>query len=269
MKRTVLFPCVYLLVGSCQTITPIAPLPLHSCRVIGIDKGPTNRHTYAYDSQGRVAQMIRETDEKGKIGTVRQYVYRFTYVGNQLVGSSWTIDGKAAGTARYVYAASRIVRADLTYADGTKGTNTFTYKTGRVSEYTTESGNPLLNGKRYFAYDANGIIVKTGFSDLRDTRFFEVLVRPTGLVRSPEQLLLEAGLPFDVLTGYPWQIAEGEVGTEYDVYFSNSTTGKLEFAYSDRTTIFQATPTGYLTEQTLQDQRKNTQTQRYILENCQ
>lgn len=243
---------------------PVIP----GCRVSAIDKGPTDRHTYTYDGQGRITRMTRATD--GGSGTIQQYVYTFTYdnVG-RLTNSSWTVGGKADGTAQYTYDNGRIAKANVMYADGKTAISIIRYfVNGRTSEYTTESNRPNGSGKRYFEYDANGIIVKSGFSDLKGVRFFEVITKPVGQMKLPEQLLVKNGPPFDVLTGLPWQETIGGVGTTVDTYISNSSTGQLVLAYTGTTTAVQTNTQGFLTDLTVTDQDKKTYPQKYTLTNC-
>lgn len=65
----------------------------------------------------------------------------------------------------------------------------------------------------------NGIITKRGFTDLQGNKYYEAVNKPVGIAKSPEQLLANNGLPFDVLTGFSWQVAEGNVGTVYESFF--------------------------------------------------
>lgn len=243
-------------------------LLIPGCQVSAINKGPTDKHAYTYDGQGRITGMTRTTD--GGSGTIQQYIYTFTYDNaGKLANSSWTVNDKADGTAQYAYDNGRIARSSTTYADGKTSTSTIKYYVNsRISEFTVTSDRPNGNGRRYFEYDANGIITKTGFSDLKGVKYFEVITKPVGQVKLPDQLLAKNGLPFDVLTGFPWQETIGGIGTTADTYFVSSNTGQLVFAYTGTTTAIQTNAQGFLTDFSLTDQDKKVYTQKYTITNC-
>ena len=253
--------CINNSIDSSQLVTP-------GCRVSAIDKGPADKHIYTYDEQGRITGMTRATN--GGSGGIQQSLYKFTYDNDgRLTNSSWTVDDKVDGTAHYAYVNGRIAGVNITYADGKTAIGVVRYfVNGRMSEYTIESGRPNGSGKRYFEYDANGIMVKSGFSDLKGIKFFEVVTKPVGQVRLPEQLLIKNGLPFDVLTGLPWQETIGGVGTVTSTYSSNSATGQLVLAYMGTTTAIQTNPQSFLTGFTSIDQIGKTHTETYTIVNC-
>ena len=248
-------------IDSSQPATP-------GCRVSAIDKGPTDKHAYTYDERGWVTGMMR-TVANSK-GAIQQYIYTFNYDNDgKLVTSAWTLGGKPDGSAQYTYDNGRIARVNVTYADGKTSISTIRYYVNsRISEFTITSDRVNESGRRYFEYDANGIITKTGFSDLKGLKYFEVITKPVGQVKLPNQLLVKNGLPFDVLTGYPWEETTGNVGTIADTYSANSNTGQLGLAYTGTTTALQTNAQGFLTDLTLTDQDKKTYPQKYTLTNC-
>lgn len=251
-----------------ETIDSNPPV-IAGCRLSSIDRGATDKHTYTYDSQGRITTMTRTT--ANNLGAAQQFVYSFTYDANgKLTSSSWTLDGKADGTARYSYDSGRITTVNSTYADGKTSVGNLRYfVNNRISEFILTSTRENATGRRYYEYDASGILVKTGFSDLKGNKFYEVVTKPTGQVKVPDQLLVQNGLPFDVLTGAPWQETIGGVGTTAQTYFSDSKTGQLVLAYTGTTTAVQTGAKEFLTDFTLTDQDKKIYTQKYTLTNCQ
>lgn len=241
--------------------------PTETCKLSVIDRGNGNKHTYTYDAKGRIATMTREFDGSGS-GNISKYVYTFTFDNAGLLTKSiWTLDGKADGSEIYTYTNGKISKVNFTYTDGTKGINNFKYDTaGRISEITYETGDPDTDGKQYFEYDANGIMMKRGYADAIGI-FFEVVIKPVGVAKSPEALLTNNGLPFDVLTGFPWQVAEGNVGTIAEVFYTDNT-GKLVADSKDKITDVKVNAQGYITESTSTDAANKATIQKFTLVDC-
>ena len=252
-----------LTVWSCKKDDPTPP-----CKLSAIDRGNGNKHAYTYDAAGKITQMTREFDGSGS-GTIYKYVYTFTYdAAGLLTKSVFTLNGKPNGSETYVYTNGKISKVSYVYADGSKGTNNIKYgSNGQITEFTFETGDPNADGKQYFEYDANGIIVKRGFADLKGNKYFEVVTKPTGMAKSAEQLLANSGLPYDILTGFSWQVAEGNVGTVSEVFYANAD-GKLESDGKEKTTAIKTNSQGYLTESTSTDAANKASTQRFTLMDC-
>jgi YD repeat-containing protein len=250
--------------SSCKKDDVITP----PCKLSAIDRGNANKHAYTYDANGKITVMNREFDGSGSI-TIYKYVYSFTYdAAGLLTKSVWTLDGKANGSETYTYTSGKISKVNYTYADGSKGVNNLKYNAaGRITEFSIEAGDPDNDGKQYFEYDANGIMTKRGFADLKGNKFFEVVTKPTGVAKSPEALLDNNGLPYDVLTGYPWVAADGGVGTTYEVFFDDGS-GKLVSGGIEKTTAIKTNTQGYLTESTSIDDAKQSTTQRFTMVDC-
>jgi hypothetical protein len=120
------------------------------------------------------------------------------------------------------------------------------------------------NGNKH-TYDANSIMTKRGFADLKGNKLFEVVLKPVGVVKSPEALLANGGLPYDVLTGFQWQVAEGGVGTTSEVFYDDN--GKLVSDGISKITDVKTNSQGYLTESTIADATTK-ETQRFTLIDC-
>ena len=101
---------------------------------------------------------------------------------------------------------------------------------------------------------------------MKGNKFYEVITKAVGLAKSSEALLINNGLPYDVFTGYSWGVAEGGVGTTYEVFFDDD--GKLVSAGIDKTTDLKTNSKGYLTEWTIVDAAKASTTQRFTLTDC-
>lgn len=250
-------------VTACKDETPTPP-----CKLSTIDRGNGNKHTYTYDAAGKIMQMTREFDGTGS-GDISKYVYTFTYDGSGLlIRSSIKLDGKDYGTETYTYYYSQISKVTFLNADGSKGINNLKYNTtGQITEFTYETGDPNYDGKQYFEYDANGIMTKRGFTDLQGNKYFEVVIKPVGIAKSPEQLLANNGLPFDVLTGFSWQVADGNVGTVYEVFFADQD-GKLVFDSQEKITSLKTNSQSYIIENTITDDANKATTQRFTLTDC-
>ena len=241
--------------------------PEPPCKLSAIDRGNGNKHAYTYDASGKITQMAREFDGTGS-GNISKYVYTFTYdAAGLLTKSTYTLNGKPNGSETYAYTNGRVSKATFESVDGTKGMNNIKYNSaGRITEYTFEVGDPATDGKQYFEYDANGVITKSGFADLKGNKFFEVLVKVVGMSKSPENLLANNGLPYDVLTGYSWGVAEGGVGTTYETFYEED--GKLVSAGIDKITDVKTNAKGYLTEWTIEDAAKVSTKQQFTLADC-
>jgi YD repeat-containing protein len=129
---------------------------------------------------------------------------------------------------------------------------------------TIDRGN---GNKHTYTYDANGIITKRGFTDLQGNKYFEVVIKPVGLVKSAEQLLINNGLPFDVLSGFSWQVADGNVGTVYESFFADND-GKLVSDGKEKITALKTNSQGYLIENTTTNDVNKSYTQLFTLVDC-
>ena len=108
-----------------------------------------------------------------------------------------------------------------------KGSTTSpTNAAGQITEFTYETGDPNEDGKSFYEYNADGVRTKTGFADTQGNVLYESRFTAVGKIKSPEQLLARHGLPYDVLTGFSWAVAEGGEGSTY-AYFSADDNGKL------------------------------------------
>jgi YD repeat-containing protein len=250
-------------VTACKDVTPTPP-----CKLSAIDRGNANKHTYTYDASGKISQMTREFDGTGA-GTISKYVYTFTYDATGLLTkSSIKLDGKEYGIETYSYTNGKISKVTYTNTDGSKGINNLKYSTaGQITEFTYETGDPNYDGKQYFEYDANGIMTKRGYADLQGNKYFEVVIKPVGVAKSPEQLLTNNGLPFDVLTGFSWQTAEGNVGTVYESFYADQD-GKLVSDSKEKITAVKTNSQGYIIENTTTDAANKSNTQRFTLTDC-
>jgi hypothetical protein len=252
---------------ACQDKTEPVATP---CKLAAIDRGNNNKHTYTFDAQGRVTQMAREFDGSGS-GKISRYDYTFTFDGAGLLTKSvWTLDGKPDGSETYTYAAGRISKANAVYPDGSKITNNIKYDAaGQITEIDYDDGVPANYARQFFAYNADGILTKRGFDDGKGSVFFEVVTKPVGKVTSAEQLLVKAGLPFDVLTGFSWATTTGGQGTISEVFVPDSQTGKLVSDGTGSVTSVKTNTQGYLIEVTyLNSTTKTSSTERHTLTDC-
>ncbi len=252
-----------LLIFSCKKEDVVPP-----CKLSTIERGNGNKHVYTYDAIGKITAMVREFDGSGS-GKILKYVYTFTYDGSGLLSkSTWTLDGKADGSETYAYSNGKISKVSYVYVDGSKGTNNIKYDAAsRITEFTYETGDPNFEGKNYYEYDANGIMTKRGFADLQGNKYFEVVIKPIGMAKSPETLLANNGLPYDVLTGFDWQIAEGNIGTVSEVFYADND-GKLVPDGKDKMTDVKVNAQGYIIESTSTDAANKSNIQKFTLVDC-
>ena len=242
-------------------------VPAETCKLSTIDRGNGNKHTYTYDANGKVATMTRDLDPSGS-GNTSKYVYSFTYDAAGLIMKSvWTLDGKADGSETYTYTNGKISKTTFVYVGGDKGVNNIKYNTaGLMTEFTIETGTEN-DVKQYFEYDTNGILIKQGVSDLKNNKFFEVVIKPVGVSKSPEQLLAKYGLPYDVLVGNPWTAAVGGEGTIEETFYDDN--GKLTSDGTSKTTVLKSNAKGYITEvSSLDNNTKATRTSTFTMLDC-
>ena len=262
--------CFLLLISLFACQDHIDPAPTDTCKLTAIDRGNNNKHSYTYDTQGRITQMTREFDGSGS-GTISRYVYVFTFDGAGLLTKSIiTLDGKPYGTETYTATNGRITKAAYTNVDGSKGTNNITYNTaGQITEFSYETGDPNSEGKQYFTYNTDAVMTERGFTDLAGTlTFFKIVYKPVGKVTSPEQLLAKRGLPFDVLTGFSWSATVGGLGSAYEVFFLDDKTGQFVSGGTGKTTVMKTNAKGYLVENTSVDDTNESSTQTFTLTDC-
>jgi hypothetical protein len=267
MKTTKLLTlAISLLIFSCKKDE--VTTPADTCKVSVIDRGNGNKHTYTYDAAGKVATMSREFDGSGS-GTISKYVYNFTYDNAGLLTNSvWTLDGKANGSETYTYTSGKISKVTFKDAVGNGGINNLKYDdAGRIIYFSYETGDPNSDFIQYFAYDTNGIQIKHGYKGFDGSIYFEVVTKPVGVAKSPEQLLSKYNLPYDVLTGYSWSANQGDIGTIYESFEPDSN-GKLVSSGTEKVTSVKLDAKGFIAEITSMDDAKVSSTERYTLTNC-
>lgn len=235
--------------------------PALQCKLATIDRGNGNKHFYAYDANGKITTMTREFDGDGS-GKVSKFVYTLTYdASGLLASSSITLDGVADSKEKYTYTNGKISRTDFEYADGSKGYNAIKFDTkGNLIEFTYQgSGNTDEDIRQYFEYDANNIMIKRGFSDMTgSTKFFEVVTtKVVGSVKLAESLLLNNGLPYDLLTGFGYGSMAGNVGTEFQAYGLDENGVFSAIPGIIKITDIKTNAKGYLTEDTVIDLADN------------
>ena len=267
MKRLTLLTAVTAIVlafSSCKK----NDFPHPYCKLIAIDRGTGNKHAYTYNAQGKITKMDR--DFIAGPGPALKFEFLFTYsAGGLLIKADAKLDGANYGTSNFIYAGGRLSKVNYTRADGTTGVNNFKYNgAGLIIESTDESGTPA-DSKQYFEYNNQGIMTKRGAADLAGNKFFEILTTPVGVAKSPEQLLLAHGLPYDVLTGMPWQIAEGKTGTTFETYAPGPPAGNLVLLGTGTITNAVVNSKGYIIESTGNDgSEESSVTSRYTLMGC-
>ncbi len=242
--------------------------PADTCKVSTIDRGNNNKHTYTYDVAGKVATMARNFDGSGS-GTVSKYVYTFTYDNADLLTKSvWTLDGKPNGSETYTYTSGKVSKVSFKDIAGNAGTNNIKYdEAGRIIYFSYETGDPNSDLIQYFTYDANGIQTKQGFKGFDGTIYYELVTKPIGVAKSPEQLLSKYNLPYDVLTGFSWSANRGDVGTITET-FEIDNNGKLVSSGKVKVTSVKLDAKGFIAEMTSIDDAKVSNTERYTLTNC-
>jgi YD repeat-containing protein len=272
MNRTIKLLALILLTSFLSCIKDKETTPALLCKLATIDRGNLNKHFYTYDAAGKITTMTREFDGNGS-GKVSKFVYTLTYdEAGLLKSAAITLDGVADSKETYNYTNGRVSKTDFEYTNGTKGYNAIKYdNNGQILEFTYQtSGKEEEDSKAYFAYDANGVMVKRGYSDLTgNSKFFEVIIKPVGSAKSPEVLLNNNGLPYDLLTGFSYSRAEGGIGSTTEVYVLNDK-GVLTLApETSKVTAIKTNAKGYLTEMSFEDEKKASSTQKFEMNDCQ
>jgi hypothetical protein len=266
MKTKLITIALTLLLFSCKKDE--VTTPADTCKVSVIDRGNNNKHIYTYDSAGKVATMARDFDGSGS-GKISKYVYTFTYDNaGLLTNSTWTLDGKPNGSETYTYTSGKISKVSFKDVDGNAGTNNLKYdEAGRIIYYSIEVGDPNFDIIQYFTYDASGIQTKQGFKGFDGTVFYELVTKPVGIAKSPEQLLSKYNLPHDVLTGFSWSANRGDIGTVTETFVIDND-GKLVSAGTNKVTAVKLDSKGFIAEMTSVDDAKVSSTERFTLMNC-
>ncbi len=260
--------CLLLGCFSCQE-HKLDPTTSDTCKLSAIDRGNGNKHSYTYNAQGVVTQMAREFDGTGS-GKISHYIHTFTYDAAGLITKTTaTLEGKPDNSETYTYTNGRISKVTYANVDGSKGTNNIKYNTaGQITEFTYETGDPNSDSKQYFAYNADGVMTETGYTNLPGTTtYYKVVYKPVGKATSPEQLLAKHGLPHDVLTGTSWLLAVGGAGSTYEVFYLDQT-GNIVSGGTGKTTAVQTNTKGYVTQISTVDETNQAATGTFTLTDC-
>lgn len=242
--------------------------PALQCKLTVIDRGNGNKHIYAYDAAGKITTMTREFDPDGS-GKISKYVYTLTYdIAGLLKSSAATLNGQPDIVENYTYTNGKISKTTFEYSDGSKGVNSLKYDAaGRLTEFTFETGDVANYGKQFFEYNSDGIMIRRGYAGLDGTLYFEAKTKPVGITKSPEILLTNNGLPFDLLTGFGYSTTEGGVGTISEVYFADEN-GQMVAGGTSKITAIKTNAKGYVTEISSEDDTKAINTSKFELLDC-
>ncbi len=244
--------------------------PVETCKLSTIDRGNGNKHAYTYDANGRVATMTRKFGGSSGTDPIVEYVYKLTYDNaGLLTKSDWTIDGVPSGSETYSYTNGKIAKATFKDTDGNGGVNNFKYDAaGRIIYMSLEIGDPNYDFINDIVYDANGIMVKSTYKTLDGTVFFQTIIKPVGVTKSAEQLLIKQGLPYDIFVLNTWTENQGGIGTTYESY-EPGINGKLYLSGTAKTTDIKTDTNGYNSEITTLDVDSNkSRTQKLTLVDC-
>jgi YD repeat-containing protein len=267
MKNSLYLLLIFFLVlSACQKEDVV---PTDTCRLVTIDRGNGNKHTYAYDANDRITSMTREFDGSGS-GAVSKFVYAFTYdAASLLTKSTITLDGAAYGTETYSYTNGKISKATWSNTDGSKGVNNIKLDaSGNILEFSFEPDDKSYHDVQYFEYDANGLTTKRGIKDATSGFvYFEYREKPTGMAKSPEQYLKAKGLPYDLLTGFSWSSNIGGEGSVGEAFVPNDN-GVLVSDGIDKTTLVKKDAKGYVSEVAYEYADKSVVKSIFTLSNC-
>ena len=219
-----------------------------------------------YDNNGRVATLTTESYNGTTTATV---LSTFTYdATGKLTKTVYTANGNPISEETYTYTDGRIAQANFSGPNSPTGLNKLSYDAaGRLARYSVEVGGTVQYAQTY-TYNADGVLTEQAVVDGQGNTLFKMVTKPVGNVRSPEQLLINKGIPYLIPTGEPLVTAEGNVGTVKD-YFSANDTGKLLPAGSQKITALKTNAKGYLTELTTADpDGKNPSTATYTITDC-
>lgn len=259
MKKLIIFFVVGLMALSCRNNNDPAPDTCKLSTSPGVKK-------LTYDNNGRVATLTTEIYDGTTTGTV---LSTFTFdAAGKLTKTVYTVNGNPNSEETYTYTDGRISRANFSGPNSSTGLNNLSYDAvGRLARYTVEVGGKVQYAQTY-TYNANGVLTEQAVVDGQGNTLFKIVTKPIGNVRSPEQLLINKGIPYLIPTGEPLVAAEGNIGTVKD-YFSADSTGKLVPNGSQKITALKTNPNGYLTELTIADpDGKNPSTATYTITDC-
>lgn len=231
--------------GSCQKANDPAPT---NCRVTSMAITNTGSNvnlgnvqtTFTYDGKGRVAQAIIAQDSAGKKRP--DYLFTFNYDGTgALTQTSWTRNGQPNGSETYSYAGTNgaLNRITFNYTNGLKGVNNITRNNvGLITVFTLESSTPELDQYQYFEYNADSQLIKHTVTDGKGKNLYEVRYTLVGKIPTPETLLVNAGLPYNLITNGPWVLFSGGEGSSRQIYTADKT-GQLVLLQTEKLTVTQ------------------------------
>jgi hypothetical protein len=233
-----------ILVFSCKKTDPD---PAVTCRLDKIDRGNGYTHEYTYDTAGKITNMRRVYGENGV------YAYTFTYNSSGvLIKSDVTLNGKPYNTETYTYTNGKVSQVSYKATDGDEGVNNIKYDTsGNLTEFSYEAKDKSYYVIQYFEYDSQGLFTKRGYKDMLAQAggfiYFEARYTNKNAEKSPESLLLKGGLPYDILTGFPWGQNVPGVGSTSESFSLNESNRLVSEGVSTTTNIIKNS-NGYATE---------------------
>lgn len=264
MKSThlLLILFVALLVAGCKK-TDDEPT-LDACKLTQSDR--VGKLTY--DANERVATLATPIYLSATATTPATILGTFSYDGNgKLTKTVWTVDGNPNSEETYTYTDGRITRINFAGPNSPTGVNNLTYDgQGRLTRYTVEPNGQLQFAQNY-TYNADGVLIEKTVTNPNGVVLYKDITKPIGSVKSAEQLVMNRGLPFIMTFGDPLVVAEGNIGTVFESYSTDST-GTLALNYTAKVTGQKLNAKGYLIEQITADQSNNSNTQTIILADC-
>ncbi|AWV96679.1 hypothetical protein [Arcticibacterium luteifluviistationis] len=201
------------------------------------------------------------------------YVYDINLVydnSGRLSATEWFRDGVVINNESFTYSGDKISRVDYLYTDGYDGFNELEYNAaGQITKFTYDNEGATRVPYYTFDYDSNGSLIKTEHFGLDGDLVLRKIVKPMNLVKSPESLIISAGMPYDLFYGLPFKSVLGGDGTIIETYYPNSD-GDLELFTTGVVSESNVSSSNYLESYlaTVTGGSSFTNSTKYTLEGC-
>lgn len=192
-----------------------------NCKILSATLSSTKKLTFNYsgDLISTVNYFISDVEYNARLSRNTK---------GQLIKSEWFYEESLVLSEDYSYTGDHITRVDYMYDSGDTGFNRIEYNAnGEMTKFTYEGDGEPTYPYVIFEYNSDGSLIKTEEIGADGSILLRKIVKPSAILTSPEKLIKNAGLPYDLFYGLPFKTVLGGDGTVVETYYSNSD-GELE-----------------------------------------
>lgn len=226
------------------------------CKVTSIDRGNGAKSTMVYDTKDMVSKIIRDAPV-GPNGEIMKVSTEFVFNKKGVMQNMKTMLPDGLYDVKWSIVNNRPSEGIYTEPNGKTGKTTLVYDSkGRTVKVTDDGGStPEKAAQMTIQYNNEDIITEYKVSSFDGSVTFQkVEFQPAGVpVKSSESLLINKGIPADMLFFQPYQLNMGNIGTKIIFYGLNPSNGQLEKQISFIIKELTLNTEGYVTSYTVED----------------